>query len=129
MEMKYRGVEYNLDPVSLDRLESNQRDTDRGQGYNLPRFGQPPAPPPSLSSSDRGLHDQLPDQLKNSKPIPVPVQMQSPAVVRHPAQTDSATELHRRNILRSLQRRMQVARANGDRQLIQQLEQELQMFS
>ena len=39
-------------------------------------------------------------------------------------QRDSVTQAHRENMRRSLQRRMEVARANGDQALIEMLEQE-----
>ena len=128
-------MDYNLDSMPSDRLECDRQATrreplDRGQDDNVPRLGKLPAPQPIAGAIDRGDSDRTVIQaLKNSKPISAPVQMQSSAVERPQTQTDSATELHRRNILRALQRRMRVAQAKGDRQLIQQLEQELQMFS
>jgi hypothetical protein len=40
-----------------------------------------------------------------------------------------AAEAHRVNIQRSLQHRLEVARANGDEKLIRQLEEEMNYFS
>jgi Domain of unknown function (DUF4278) len=139
MEMRYRGVAYSFEPMLIEQLESDRQGTYRGQSYNVPRFGQPPVLQPSISLMYRGVaYHTTPsagtevvrtkEQLKNSKPIPTPVQMQSVAV-RGSAQTAGVTELHRRNILQSLQHRMLVAKAKGDRQLMNDLEQELQMFS
>jgi hypothetical protein len=144
MEIRHHGVEHSLNPGSIDCSEGDRQGIYRGQSYevphpyNVPRFGQPPVPQPIVSSIYRGVSYRATstgtevvltqDQLKNSKPIPVPVQIQTPRASR-PDQTEEATKLHRQNILRSLQRRMQVAQANGDRRLVQQLEQELQVFS
>jgi hypothetical protein len=40
-----------------------------------------------------------------------------------------AAEVHRQNIQRSLQHRLDVARANGDENLIRQLEAEMKYFN
>lgn len=40
-----------------------------------------------------------------------------------------AAEAHRQNIQRSLQHRMEVARANGDENLLRQLEAEMNYFN
>jgi hypothetical protein len=115
MEMKNHGVEHSPDPMSIDRLASEQPAIE--QGDNVPRFGKPHAPQSIARAIDRASSDRsIPLALKHSKPIVVSAQ-------------NGVTELHRQNVLHALQHRMQVAQAKGDRQLIQQLEQELQLFS
>jgi hypothetical protein len=140
MELKYRGVEYNLDPVSIERIESQQA-TYRGQSYRTTKAKQIPVPQPVLGLTYRGANYRTTptggtkavssqERFRNGKPVPLPVRTQSPDIVRHQtSQSDGSAELHRRNILRYLRRRLMIAQAKGDLKLIHQLEQELQLFN
>ena len=127
MEIKHHGVEHSLDPGSIDCSEGDRQGIYRGldydvpHSYNVPRFGQPPVPQPIVSSIYRGVSYRATSM--GTEVVLTQNQVKDQAI------DNNATELHRHNILQSLQRRMQVAQANGDRQLVQQLEQELQVFS
>ncbi|MBD3883367.1 DUF4278 domain-containing protein [Phormidium tenue FACHB-886] len=141
MDMKYRGVEYNLDPVSIERIESGQQGKYRGQSYKMTKLATVPVPQPVLGMTYRGVtYRTTPtggtetvlngEKFRNGKPVPIPVRTQSPDSVRQRlSQSAGTAELHRRNIMHYLRRRLLIAKAKGDRKLIQQLEQELQMFS
>lgn len=136
---KYRGVEYGLEPTSQPEQANNLSQSQgqlqgqyRGQAYSV---SQQAVPQPVTGLTYRGVSYRTTpeggtevivsrDQARHAKPRPI--QGQSPASVRQ--RQGGLAELHRRTLLQRLQHRMKIARAEGNRKLVAELEQELQLL-
>ncbi|MGF1566565.1 MAG: DUF4278 domain-containing protein [Nodosilinea sp.] len=135
MRLCYRGVEYDYNPLSLEVKDSELTGRYRGHLTHFSYVSHVPVPQPVANLTYRGVGYTTTAQG----------QVQAPARVTEPRRpvfqsiksTDNsrlkarrhllheATEAHRINIQRSLQHRMDVAKAQGDTKLMQQLEAEL----
>lgn len=138
MELSYRGLHYDYDPPTVDMMEGEAGGLYRGCQWQVRYPRHIPVTQPSHSlkyravaystpataenlDSDSALDRQISAEVKamrktgifsNSKPQPKIWQ--------------EAAQIHQANICRSLQRRMNVAEAKGDRKLMNLLQQESQ---
>jgi len=138
MKLSYRGLHYDYDPPTVDMMEGEAGGLYRGCQWQIRYPRHIPVTQPSRSlkyravaystpataedlDSDSALDRQISAEVKamkktgvfsNSKPQPTIWQ--------------EAAQIHQANICRSLQRRMNIAQAQGDRKLMNLLQQESQ---
>ncbi|HEY9643930.1 MAG TPA: DUF4278 domain-containing protein [Coleofasciculaceae cyanobacterium] len=132
---KYRGAEYDLEPTSPpEHHQSNRVAQYRGQSYTV-ADEKTAAPQPVMGMIYRGVSYRTTpsggaeiirskEAARSAKPAPVQTQLSSLTESR-----SGGAELHRRNLLQSLQRRMAIAKAKGDRYLMLQLQEELEVLT
>ncbi|NEQ19984.1 MAG: DUF4278 domain-containing protein [Microcoleus sp. SIO2G3] len=117
MKLSYRGVNYEA-PSTLEVTEGEIGGMYRGQNwrYQYPRHIPTPLPIPNLKY--RGV--------PYGSGQPIATTSTRTGIIRNEREQvlDEWTNLHLQNIRRSLEHRLQVAKANGDQNLIQLLEAE-----
>jgi hypothetical protein len=132
MKLCYRGVEYDYTPPVLEVTESEIMGRYRGRSQRFAYVKHIPFPQPEADLRYRGANyhtnrqgtvepaPQSPEmsQASNFKPV-----FDSMATARRSLLQESA-RIHQENVRRSLERRIEVAQANGNESLVQQLEQE-----
>ena len=134
MKLSYRGVQYDYEPALLEVRESQSSGFYRGRRLNFPYASHLHAPQPVSNLTYRGMgYDTTAEGIRTSFPLTVepqsPVSMpgQSVGLMGRQARLNllrQATEVHRTNIERSLNHRIAIARAAGDKRLVQMLEDE-----
>lgn len=132
MKLCYRGVEYDYTPPVLEVSESEIQGRYRGRSLKFSYVKHVPFPQPTANLSFRGAsystdsHGQFKsvtsekEAPKRSRFIPV---FDSMASARRQLLQESA-RIHQANIQRSLERRLEVAKAQGNDGLVRQLEDE-----
>ncbi|MBE9124837.1 MULTISPECIES: DUF4278 domain-containing protein [unclassified Coleofasciculus] len=130
MKLSYRGVSYERTPSTLDVNEGDIGGTYRGQGWRYHYVRHIPAPPPVHELKWRGVAYRT-DKPAIAEPIPAPQPVDpgaaNPVLVIsnwRGKNLDETAVMHLRNIRQSLERRLQVAQAKGDEQLVRMLEKE-----
>jgi hypothetical protein len=123
MKLSYRGVNYDEAPSTLEVTEGEIGGMYRGQKwrYHYPRHVATPLPIHNLKY--RGVPYGS-DQLIATTPAKT-------GIIRNEREQilDEWTNLHLQNIRRSLEHRLQVAKANGDQNLIRLLEAEFKQMA
>ncbi|BAC07865.1 DUF4278 domain-containing protein [Thermosynechococcus vestitus] len=124
MQLIYRGAKYKTSEQHIPLVESGAKGLYRG----APWVGHKPAetvPQPNHVLCWRGVTYQT-----NGQPVATtaPRVSAAPSVVPQ-RKRDSWVEAHRRAILETLERRLQVARSQGNQELISLLEEEWQQFA
>jgi len=135
MKLCYRGVNYDYNPPSLEVRESELTGTYRGRSMNFSYVSHVPVPQPVANYTYRGVSysTNVQGQIQPSTATPerLPI-FQAGRVAaagtglnarRHLLK--DAAEAHRVNIQQSIQHRIEVARAQGNDQLLTQLEAEM----
>ena len=116
MKLSYRGVNYDEAPSTLEVTEGEIGGMYRGRNwrYQYPRHIATPLPIPNLKY--RGV--------PYGSGQPIATTSAKTGIIRNERQQvlDEWTNLHLQNIRRSLEHPLQVAKANGDQNLIQLLE-------
>jgi hypothetical protein len=130
MRLYYRGTGYDLEPSifdvsTLEIPESSVTGYYRGHAFNLNYPKHIPVPQPERNLNYRGTAYRVltTGQLETLAVAPVKRVTATRSPLRSSRQ--NLAEVHRKNIYLSLQHRLEVAQASGDRYLIQQLEQEM----
>ncbi|HZG37673.1 MAG TPA: DUF4278 domain-containing protein [Nodosilinea sp.] len=134
MKLCYRGVEYDYNPPSLEVRESELTGRYRGRALNFSYVSHVPVPQPVANYTYRGVGYSTNAQGQVQPVVAVPLRepvFQAGRVAsgtglqarRHLLR--EAAEAHRVNVQRSIQHRIEVARAQGNDRLLQQLEEEL----
>ena len=131
---KYHGADYSLEPTSSPESKRDCPIQYGGQIYT--GEGDNSFVQPVMGLVYRGISYRTTlnevietsevvqrDKNRPIKPVPVHTRFSSPTTSR------GANQLHRRRLLQSLQRRMAIARAKGDRHLTLQLQQELEALT
>ncbi len=121
IKLTYRGVRYDCELPTLDMVESSVGGRYRGHPWRLGHPRHLPAPQPICSLQYRGVHYQSDRPSESRARVPERVTSAPKlclAIVSEVAQT------HRDNLWKNLERRLQVAKAKGDRALIEMLENE-----
>jgi Domain of unknown function (DUF4278) len=133
---KYRGAEYNLEPTSAPKQHQGDRTAQyRGQRYTV-ADEKASIPQPVTGMIYRGVSYRTTpsggaeiirskEAARSAKPAPVQTHLSSLTGSR----PSGASEVHRRSLLQSLQRRMAIAKAKGDRYLMLQLQEELEVLT
>ncbi len=145
MKLTYRGVDYDYNPPVLDVTESEVACQYRGQVATYTYVRHVPIPQPAEQLTYRGVAYQTTRQgqilqLDNSHTaaqatnaghaginfanLRSKLMGASPAAAARRQLVQESSLLHRDNIARSLQHRLDVAKANGNDLLVQQLETE-----
>jgi hypothetical protein len=127
MKLTYRGVCYEAEPATLEVTEGEIGGTYRGQNWKFHYVKHVPEPQPVHDLKWRGV------AYNTGKPVAIQptatAQPQSERVVT-PARRkrvkamDAATRTHLANIRSRLEHRLEIAKASGNKQLVQQLEEE-----
>lgn len=127
MKLTYRGVNYEGTPA-LEVTEREIGGTYRGQQWKSHYVRHIPEPVPVHNLSNRGI------AYRTGKPTAaIPKTVEQPAAIRwyqacltrnKREVLDELTSNHMKNICRSLEHRLAVAKAKGDDTLIQLLEAE-----
>jgi hypothetical protein len=146
MRLFYRNASYDYEPVPVNMAETSLNGRYRGQNFQFQYPKHIPVPQPVLNLKYRGVaYQTTPDGSTTTiKPAVKPVvravaparvtadvmsgQLHS-AFFNHQAMMGEVANVHRQNIQRRLQHRLEVAKAKGDVTLISQLEQEMRLIT
>ncbi|NJO44128.1 MAG: DUF4278 domain-containing protein [Cyanobacteria bacterium CRU_2_1] len=136
MQLSYRGVHYHYQPTPVDLVDSGISGRYRGQKVNFTYPRHVPLPQPVVELTYRGvtyrttasggvepvaLTDRNTVSVGQTVPLPLASQVRR-------LTNNGVIEVHRQNIQRRLQHRIEVAKTNGDESLLRQLEHEMQLF-
>ncbi len=137
MKLCYRGVDYDYNPPSLEVRDSELTGCYRGRSMNFSYVSHIPVPQPVATYTYRGVSYSTNSQGQVQPPTVLERQpvFQAKRMAagrgftarRHLLR--EAAEAHRVNIQQSIQHRIEVARAQGNDQLLQQLEDELHQIA
>ena len=136
MELTYRGRCYDYDPPTLEMMEGEAGGLYRGCQWPVRYPRHIPVSQPSHRLQYRGVsycshataENPVADLELTTTPAAAPAK-KTDVLLNYKPQTLMALDLetlHQNNICRSLQRRMKVAKAQGDRALMSLLEKESQ---
>ncbi|HIK43303.1 MAG TPA: DUF4278 domain-containing protein [Leptolyngbyaceae cyanobacterium M65_K2018_010] len=135
MKLCYRGIGYEYNPPSLEVKESEITGCYRGRPLRFSYASHVPVPQPVAHLTYRGVGYTTSSEGQSQAPSPAPETRQpifqavrtveNPALKERRYLLQEAAEAHRKNIQRSLDHRLAVARAQGNEKLVQQLEEEL----
>ncbi|MEO1210448.1 MAG: DUF4278 domain-containing protein [Cyanobacteria bacterium J06638_20] len=132
MRLHYRGNGYEYEPVDLNTVESEINGRYRWQGFNFSYPRHIPVPQADYNSlTYRGV-DYPTEEARELSPTcfrPHPAVSVNTAVRNNlnarRAMMREVEQMHLKNIQDRLVRRIEAARARGDRSLVQQLEAEM----
>ncbi len=139
MKLCYRGVEYDYNPPSLDVHESELTGCYRGRPIHFTYASHVPVPQPVATMTYRGVGYATTPQGKVVSPLAE--QLGRQPVFQAVQSTDNsvlkarryllkdAAAAHRINMQRSIEHRIQVARSQGNNDLLEQLEAELHQLA
>jgi hypothetical protein len=143
MKLSYRGVRYDSVSTPIDMVESEGVGHYRGSSFHFAYPRHIPVPQPALELKYRGVAYQT-TATGGAESISPAVRAARAAVrdVFRPSGVDQArsairarqailgevAKVHRQNIERSLQHRIEVAKARGDQNLVNILEREMQQI-
>ena len=139
MKLTYRGVDYDYNPPVLEATESEVATQYRGQATTLRYVQHVPIPQPAEQLTYRGIAYQTTrqGQLLQLAEQPAKVKKASalqglrklsasaPANKARRELLNEASQTHKQSISRSLEHRIEVARAEGNTNLLEQLEAEM----
>ncbi len=126
MKLSYRGVNYEYSAPSLEVTEGEILGKYRGVGWHCHTLKEIPVPQSNTALTYRGVNYETNPSVGGCRSLPgrsmlsgrVPVSSRSLAV------RQAIDEVHRTNLRRNLERRLQAAKARGDEQLVSLLEAE-----
>lgn len=137
MKLCYRGVQYDYTPPVLEVSESEMLGHYRGRPLHFSYVRHIPFPQPEADLKYRGRAYHTTRQGQIEAVVEVKKAPQAPqfkpvfdsmAAARR-SLLQEATTMHQTSMKRSLERRMQVAQAKGDEQLLRQLEDEMHQYA
>jgi Domain of unknown function (DUF4278) len=111
MKLSYRGVEYENDPLGIEIIPGEVGGKYRGANWRHNYVRHIPVPSPVANLKYRGVAYQI------GKPQDVLVREDKKVA-------DEPRNSHLANICRNLEKRLQVAKVNGDEKLVELLEDE-----
>ncbi|MBC7822307.1 MAG: DUF4278 domain-containing protein [Candidatus Parcubacteria bacterium] len=119
MRLSYRGVSYEYTPPTLEVTEGEIQGSYRGTSWRCYTIAETPIPrSPQPSETQKGFYSQQDfshiERSSQTRPICSTFNV-----------LQQLKRIHKANIDRSLDHRMQVAKDRGDYQLLQVLESEL----
>jgi hypothetical protein len=145
MKLCYRGVDYDYNPPSLEVRDSEITGHYRGRSVNFRYVSHLPVPQPVANYTYRGVgystnsQGQVVSTAATVEPSAEAVAQRQPVFQAQRAAGSGlqarrhllreAAEAHRINIQRSIQHRIEVARSQGNDQLLRQLEDELHQLA
>ncbi len=129
MKLCYRGAGYDHTPPVLEVTESELLGQYRGRPCHFTYVRHIPCPQPVAMMKFRG-HAYRTTPSGGIEPLP-PISAPTPSPLSQARRhlLEEATRVHQENIRRSLARRLEVAQAQGNQQLLTQLEREQRLFA
>lgn len=132
MKLTYRGIGYDSEPQRFNLMEGEIGGKYRGNDWQVryPRHIPVPATLPELTY--RGAQYNCGEAVTTSKPeVTARTRGVRTLMDAHPADKvmEEVAKLHRNNICRSLERRMQAAQMLGNEDLMEQLQMESQQLT
>ncbi len=129
MKLTYRGIKYETEPATLEIREGKIGGTYRGVPWRFHHLRHIPEPLPIENLRWRGISystGKLQIAQPSTTPQPVSGTLSQSWLFRKDRQEvlDTAMKAHLSSIRRSLEHRMQVAKAKGDEKLVRLLEEE-----
>ncbi|NEP17508.1 MAG: DUF4278 domain-containing protein [Leptolyngbya sp. SIO4C1] len=140
MKLKYRGVEYDYNPPMLEVTESDILGKYRGRPHHYSYVRHIPFPQPVTELKYRGVAYQT-NRTGQIEPVRQPAResvfasLQSRLHALNPIAAErrqlirEAAQAHQDSIKRSLEHRIEVARAQGNAGLLKQLEDEMSQMA
>lgn len=133
MKLCYRGIEYDYNPPSLEVTESELQGRYRGRPLHFSYVKHIPFPQPVAELTYRGVpyRTNANGQVEQiSRPVATKSQFQTNRAANPMAEArrnllKEAAVVHRQNVERTLRRRIEVAKSQGNDQLLHQLEAEM----
>jgi hypothetical protein len=135
MKLRYRGVDYDYNPPSLEVQEGEIYGHYRGCPTRFSYVRHIPIPQPVANLQYRGVSYTTTSQgqvapqaeaVERRQPLFHAIQSSdNPMMQARRALLQEAANVHRTNIQRSLRHRIAVAQSQGNQRLIQQLEAEM----
>ena len=134
MKLCYRGIEYDYTPPMLEVTESEILGQYRGRPQHFAYVRHLPFPQPVAEMKFRGNAYRTNRQggveaSLHATPLAHPTPAYSSMAQARRRLLQEAANIHQENIRRSLERRMAVARAQGNEHLVHQLEVEMHQFA
>ncbi len=144
MKLTYRGISYESNPATLELTEGEIGGKYRGTTWRERYPRHIPVPQPKVDLKYRGIAYSTGDPIdveairlrrdyaKVAAPVTIPAVTETEVALTKSSRQQALEELHnihRNNICRSLDRRLQVAREKGDKNLIHLLEAESKQLS
>lgn len=128
MKLSYRGVHYKDAPSALEVAEGEIGGRYRGNNWRFHYLRHIPEPPPVHNLKYRGVpyrtgQSAVAELTEVAQPVAAVTRQTLPLLQKHEV-LDEIMSSHLRNIQRSLEHRLQVARAKGDQNLVRLLEAE-----
>ncbi|MFP4135128.1 MAG: DUF4278 domain-containing protein [Halothece sp.] len=136
MRLTYRGIQYDSESMPLEKTEGEVAGKYRGQPwhYHYPRHI--PQLQPKLLLNYRGISYSKRPSLSYaySSDISIPVvtpngELPTPQDFTAKTQSEDIEDAHLKNMRRNLERRLSVAKQNGDEELVSILEKEYQQLT
>lgn len=137
MKLTYRGASYDYEPTALDMVDSQVSGQYRGQSmtFKYPRH-IPMQPVMELkyrgvayATTETGGTRSVAVGSRETKPAVPNLASQAPSARARQQMLNDLGLVHRQNIQRTLQHRLEVAKQKGDSTLVSQLENEMQLFA
>lgn len=139
MKLTYRGVDYDYNPPVLEATESEALCQYRGQATAVRYVQHVPIPQPAEQLTYRGIAYQTTRQGQLLQLAQQPAEVKKATVFEKLRKLSSdtaaararrellseASAAHKQSISRSLQHRIEVAKAEGNESLLRQLESEV----
>lgn len=125
MKLTYRGLEYEPESFPLDVTEGEIGGKYRGQHWRYRYLRHIPELQPQHPLTYRGASYQMHPRVENS----TPAKATPPVRATRQQAFNSLSQIHLAHLRRNLERRMQVAQASGNTDLLHLLEQESQQLT
>jgi len=139
MRLSYRGVQYDHESIPVDLVDRGISGQYRGQSFAFTYPRHIPVPQATVRLQYRGLAYQStatggvapvgaahPELAPGEQAVAVPLSLKSR--VRQ-VQASEITKVHLESIRQRLQHRIDVAKANGDATLLNELEKEMHLLA
>lgn len=139
MRLSYRGIHYDHKPTPVDLVDSSMTGQYRGQTFAFTYPRHIPVPQSAVALKYRGIAYQTtaigsiesvpatahPELAAGERAVAVPLPLKS--YLRR-LQSNDLSQVHLESIRQRLQHRIDVAKANGDTNLLDELEKEMHLF-
>lgn len=140
MRLSYRGAPYEYEPTPVDLVNSGISGQYRGQTFTFTYPRHIPVPQSAVALKYRGIAYQTtaigsiesvpatahPEVAAGERAVAIPLPLKS-HLRRLP--TSDLSQVHLESIRQRLQHRIDVAKANGDANLLDELEKEMHLFA
>lgn len=129
MKFSYRGISYEKDQLPVMMQEGEIDGKYRGQNCKYPYPRHIPQSQLPVNRQYRGIHYGINASPSESPASPTGKFCPLSAKTAHKVTVSQTSEAHLENIRRNLERRLQVAQARGDENLVQLLHRESQQLT